>query len=53
MYTNREDIARVFRLFDADGKGRINVSDLRRVARELGEPLTDAEVGLVCRTFYV
>ena len=33
----REEIDRAFDLFDADGKGWINLEDLKRVARELGE----------------
>ncbi|KAL9113245.1 MAG: hypothetical protein Q9227_002580 [Pyrenula ochraceoflavens] len=32
-----EEIGRAFELFDAEGKGYIDVEDLRRVARELGE----------------
>ena len=33
----REEIERAFELFDADEKGLINLEDLKRVARELGE----------------
>jgi len=35
--TNNSHFARVFRLFDIDGKGYITVDDLERVAIELGE----------------
>jgi Ca2+-binding EF-hand superfamily protein len=33
----REEILRAFDLFDEGGKGYIDLEDLRRVARELGE----------------
>ena len=33
----REDINKVFRLFDDDTSGSITIRNLRRVARELGE----------------
>lgn len=33
----REEIERAFDLFDNNGKGYIDLEDLRRVARELGE----------------
>ena len=39
----REDIAKVFRLFDDDNTGTITLRNLRRVARELGETMTDEE----------
>ena len=32
-----EEIGRAFELFDVNGKGYIDVEDLRRVAKELGE----------------
>ena len=40
----REDINKVFRLFDDDGTGTITIRNLRRVARELGENMTDDEI---------
>lgn len=33
----RDEILRAFELFDEGGKGYIDLEDLRRVARELGE----------------
>ena len=40
----REDINKVFRLFDDDTSGSITIRNLRRVARELGETMTDEEL---------
>jgi centrin-1 len=41
---SREDINKVFSLFDVEGKGRITLRDLKRVAKELGETMTEAEL---------
>lgn len=35
---------KAFRLFDDDDKGKITFQDLKRVAKELGENLTDEEL---------
>ena len=40
----REDIAKGFRLFDDDTSGSITLRNLRRVAKELGETMTDEEL---------
>jgi len=41
---NREDILKVFRLFDDDDSGSITLNDLVRVSRELGETMNQAEL---------
>ena len=40
----REDISKVFRLFDDDTSGSITLRNLRRVAKELGETMTAEEL---------
>ena len=40
----RDDIGKVFRLFDDDNTGQLTLRNLRRVARELGETMTDEEL---------
>ena len=40
----REDIGKVFRLFDDDETGKITFKNLKRVAKELGENMTDEEI---------
>lgn len=44
---------RAFDLFDQEGKGRIDLQDLRRVARELGEGLQEEELQAMIDEFDV
>lgn len=39
-----EEMEKAFQLFDEDGTGRVTLKNMRRIARELGENLTDDEL---------
>ncbi|XP_043378633.1 caltractin isoform X1 [Chelonia mydas] len=41
---SREDILKAFKLFDDNGTGKISFQNLKRVAGEIGENLTDEEL---------
>lgn len=42
---SKEDIEKVFNMFDEQGKGSISFKDLKRVAKELGENMTGTCLG--------
>ena len=41
---SREDIKKIFKLFDEDAKGYITIINLKRVVKDLGETMDDIEL---------
>jgi centrin-1 len=41
---SKEEIGKVFALFDHEGKGKVSFRDLKRVVTELGENISDDEM---------
>merc|ERR1712076_182486 len=41
---SREDIERVFKLFDSDRTGEVSLDNMKRVAKELGEDISPQEL---------
>lgn len=47
----REELRRAFRLFDIDGKGMITQDDLRRVSKQVGNNIPDADIVAMVEEF--
>merc|ERR1712118_213753 len=45
----KEEIDKIFRLFDTEGKEKVTVKDVLKVAKELGERLTMEEISEIVR----
>ena len=55
MYTARiyhiDEIKKAFALFDDDSTGKINLRNLKRVAKEIGENIDDEELQAMIEEF--
>ncbi|GAB1316027.1 Calcium-binding component of the spindle pole body (SPB) half-bridge [Madurella fahalii] len=47
----REELRRAFRLFDVDGKGLITQEDLRKVSKQVGNNIPDADIVAMIEEF--
>merc|ERR1711890_208845 len=43
--TSKEELQRVFKPFDTDGTGSISVANMRAIADQVGDQVTDDELG--------
>merc|ERR1712178_533604 len=43
--TSKDELQRVFKLFDTDGTGNISVQNMRAIADQVGDQVTDDELG--------
>lgn len=52
LKSEKEEVLKAFKLFDDDDTGSITLNNIKRVAKELGDNLTDDELQVNFTYFY-